>query len=70
MSDEGTIEYYFDPDTGETFMQVEGLPPQKCENVTKELIAAMGMKDAKVKKTQEIRYEGDGGSRGDSVDRG
>ena len=50
MSEE-TVEYYFDPDTGETFMQVEGLPPQKCENVTKDLIAHMGMKDAKVKKT-------------------
>ena len=41
MSEE-TIKIYFDPDTGETFMKIDGMPPQKCENVTKDLIKLQG----------------------------
>jgi len=69
MSEE-TIKIYFDPDTGETFMKIDGMPAQKCENVTKDLIKLQGMKEAKVTKTQEVQYEGGGGSRGESVHRG
>jgi|TARA_B100001094_G_scaffold264469_1_gene266486 hypothetical protein len=70
MSEDETIKIYFDPDTGETFMKIDGMPPQKCENVTKDLIKLQGMKDAKVTQTQQ--YEGDdvGGSRGESIHRG
>ena len=53
-----------------TFMKIDGMPAQKCEDVTKELIKLQGMKDAKVTKTQEVQYEGGGGSRGESVHRG
>ena len=51
-------------------MKIDGMPAQKCEDVTKELIKLQGMKDAKVTKTQEVQYEGGGGSRGESVHRG
>ncbi len=64
-----SIDIYFDPETGEMTVKVDGLPDQECTDLTKFLQGALGMKDAKVTKT-EAQYEGGGGSRGESVHRG
>ena len=64
-----SIDIYFDPDTGEMSVKIDGLPTQQCADLTKMLQGALGMNDAKVTQT-EVQYEGGGGSRGESVHRG
>jgi hypothetical protein len=64
-----SIDIYFDPETGEMTVKVDGLPDQECTDLTKMLKEQLGMTDATVTKT-EVQYEGGGGSRGESVHRG
>lgn len=64
-----SIDIYFDPDTGEMTVKIDGLPDQECADLTKSLKGILGMTDTKVTKT-EVQYEGGGGSRGESIHRG
>ena len=64
-----SIDIYFDPETGEMQVKIDGLPAQQCADLTKMLQSSLGMADAKVTQT-EVQYEGGGGSRGESVHRG
>ena len=52
------IDIYFDPETGEMSVKIDGLPNQQCADLTKMLQGALGMTDAKVTQT-EVQYEGD-----------
>ena len=64
-----SIDIYFDPDTGEMVVKVDGLPDQECADLTKFLMGHFGMKETKVTK-EAVQYEGGGGSRGESIHRG
>lgn len=63
------MEVHFNPETGEMVVKIDGLPDQQCTDITKILQGALGMGDAKVKKTQSINA-GDDASRSESVHRG
>ncbi len=64
-----SIDIYFDPETGEMTVKIDGLPAQQCADLTKLLQSSLGMTDAKVTQTEEV-YEGGGSSRGESIHRG
>jgi len=64
-----SIDIYFDPETGDMTVKIDGLPAQKCADLAKMLQTSLGMADAKVTQTEEV-YEGGGGSRGESIHRG
>ena len=64
-----SIDIYFDPETGEMTVKIDGLPAQQCADLTKMLQGSLGMTDAKVTQTEEV-FEGGGSSRGESIHRG
>ena len=51
-----SIDIYFDPETGEMTVKIDGLPAQQCADLTKLLQSTLGMTDAKVTQTEEV-YE-------------
>ena len=63
------VDIYFDPETGDITVKIDGLPAQKCADLTQFLKGALGMSEVKVTET-EVQYEGGGGSRGESIHRG
>ena len=63
------VDIYYDPDTGEMTVKIDGLPDQQCLDLTKFLKGTLGMTDAKVTQTH-IKYEGDGATGGESIHRG
>ena len=41
------VDIYYDPDTGEMTVKIDGLPDQQCLDLTKFLKGALGMTDEK-----------------------
>ena len=63
------VDIYFDPETGEMTVKIDGLPAQQCADLTKFLEGALGMTETKVTET-EVQYEGGGASGSESIHRG
>ena len=53
------MDVFWDPDTGEVEIKIEGFADAVCDEIAKKVIAQLGVGDAKVTKTAS--YEGGSG---------